>query len=47
MKILLLEDDVVLQDILEEFLLETGYEVESFYDGEKALDAMGVNRYAD
>ena len=45
MKILLLEDDVILQDILEEFLLETGYEVESFYDGEKALDAMGVNRY--
>ena len=45
MKILLLEDDVILQDIIEEFLLETGYEVESFYDGEKALDAIGSNSY--
>jgi len=45
MKILLLEDDVILQDIIEEFLLENGYEVESFYDGEKALDAIGANSY--
>ena len=45
MKILLLEDDVILQDIIEEFLLETGYEVESFYDGEKALDAIGAKNY--
>ncbi len=45
MKILLLEDDVILQDIIEEFLVETGYEVESFYDGEKALDAIGVTHY--
>ncbi len=45
MKILLLEDDVILQDIIEEYLVETGYEVESFYDGEKALDAIGNSRY--
>ena len=45
MKILLLEDDVILQDIIEEFLLENGYEVESFYDGEKALDAIGSHQY--
>ena len=45
MKILLLEDDVILQEIIEEFLLETGYEVESFYDGEKALDAIGAKNY--
>ncbi len=45
MKILLLEDDVILQEIIEEFLQEQGYEVESFFDGEKALDAMGTNRY--
>lgn len=45
MKILLLEDDVILQDIIEEYLVETGYEVESFFDGEKALDAIGSNRY--
>jgi len=45
MKILLLEDDVILQEIMEEFLLEQGYEVESFFDGEKALDDIGVNTY--
>jgi len=45
MKILLLEDDVILQEIIEEFLEEKGYQVESFFDGEKALDAIGVNRY--
>jgi DNA-binding response OmpR family regulator len=45
MKILLLEDDVILQDIMEEYLLETGYEVESFFDGEKALDAIGSSNY--
>lgn len=45
MKILLLEDDVILQEIIEEFLLERGYQVESFFDGEKALEAIGTHRY--
>ena len=45
MKILLLEDDVLLQEIIEEYLLEIGYEVESFFDGEKALDAIGHANY--
>jgi len=45
MKILLLEDDVILQEIIEEFLVETGYTVESFFDGEKALDAIGSGSY--
>jgi len=45
MKILLLEDDVILQEIIEEFLVEAGYEVESFFDGEKALDAIGAGSY--
>ena len=45
MKILLLEDDVILQEIIEEFLIEKGYEVESFFDGELALDAIGSNSY--
>jgi len=44
-KILLLEDDIILQEIIEEFLLEQGYEVECFFDGEKALDAIGANAY--
>lgn len=45
MKILLLEDDVILQEIIEEFLVEKGYDVESFFDGEKALDAIGNGSY--
>ena len=45
MKILLLEDDLILQEIIEEFLLEKGYDVESFLDGEKALDAIGDGMY--
>jgi len=45
MKILLLEDDVILQEIIEEFLVENGYEVESFFDGEKALDAIASQGY--
>lgn len=45
MKILLLEDDVILQEIIEEFLIENGYEVESYFDGEKALNAIGTHSY--
>ena len=45
MKILLLEDDAILQEIIEEFLVENGYEVEAYFDGEKALDAIGENSY--
>ncbi|MBD3788812.1 MAG: response regulator transcription factor [Campylobacterales bacterium] len=45
MKILLLEDDVILQEIIEEFLVEKGYEVDSFFDGEKALEAIGKKIY--
>jgi len=37
MKILLLEDDVILSEIIEEFLLELGYEVEVCFDGEEAV----------
>ena len=45
MKILLLEDDVILQEIIEEFLVEQGYGVESYFDGEKALDAISTGTY--
>ena len=45
MKILLLEDDIILQEIIEEFLVEQGYEVESYFDGEKALDAISISKY--
>lgn len=45
MKILLLEDDIILQEIIEEFLVENGYVVDSYFDGEKALDAIGEKSY--
>jgi len=45
MNILLLEDDIILQEIIEEFLIESGYDVDCYYDGEKALDAIGSNSY--
>jgi len=40
MKILLLEDDVILNELIEEFLVSLGYEVDSFYDGQEALDTL-------
>ncbi|MEA1879696.1 MAG: response regulator transcription factor [Campylobacterota bacterium] len=45
MKILLLEDDSILQEIILEFLQEEGYDVEAYFDGEKALDAIASNAY--
>jgi DNA-binding response OmpR family regulator len=44
-KILLLEDDVILQEIIGEFLEENGYGIDAFYDGERALDAIGSGHY--
>ena len=44
-KILLLEDDLILQEIIEEYLLENGFEVESFIDGQEALEAIDTNSY--
>jgi len=44
-KILLLEDDLILQEIIQEYLQEHSFEVESFFDGEKALEAIDKNRY--
>ena len=38
MKILLLEDDVILSEIIEEFLIELGYEVVVCFDGNEAED---------
>ena len=40
MKILLLEDDVILNEIIEEFLLTLNYEVISAFDGNKAEELI-------
>ncbi|HUH42883.1 MAG TPA: response regulator transcription factor [Sulfurimonas sp.] len=46
MKILLLEDDVILSEILHEHLSEKGYEVSSAYDGEDAYEKI-INSHFD
>ena len=45
MKILLLEDDTILCEIIEEFLVENSLHVEKFYDGQKALEAIFSDKY--
>ncbi len=40
MKILLLEDDLILNEIIEEFLQDLGYEVTAVYDGMKASEII-------
>lgn len=40
MKVLLLEDDEILNEIIEEFLLASNYNVISIYDGQEALEAI-------
>jgi len=45
MKILLLEDDKLLQDAIQQYLTTTGHQVQSFIDGEKALKSVQENDY--
>jgi len=44
-KILLLEDDLTLQEIISEYLVEQGYEVDSYFNGASALDAIMATQY--
>lgn len=45
MKILLLEDDLLLNEIIEEHLEEKGYEVDCAYDGNEALELIYSKNY--
>lgn len=45
MKILLLEDDPILSEIIEEFLVEHDLHVKLFYDGKEALDAIFEDKF--
>ncbi|MBD3797370.1 MAG: response regulator transcription factor [Campylobacterales bacterium] len=45
MKILLLEDEVMLNESICEYLQSFGHVVESFFDGQKAYEAMQENKY--
>ena len=45
MKILLLEDDIILNELVEEFLLTLGHEVNAQFDGLEALDTIYENSF--
>lgn len=45
MKILLLEDEVMLNESVCEYLESQGHKVESYFDGQKAYEAIGTNAY--
>lgn len=45
MKILLLEDDIILNELVEEFLVSLGHEVNCQYDGLEALDTIFENTF--
>jgi DNA-binding response OmpR family regulator len=45
MKLLLLEDELMLQSAMVEYLTDTGYEVDAFEDGEEAFNKCMENSY--
>ena len=45
MKILLLEDDIILNELVEEFLVSINHEVNCQYDGLEALDIIDENSF--
>lgn len=45
MKVLLLEDELMLQGAIKEYLSETGFEVTAFEDGQEAYDNITSNSY--
>ena len=45
MKVLLLEDERMLQSAIEEYLIDTGYEVDAYEDGKEAYRAISSNSY--
>ena len=45
MNILLLEDDIILSEIIEEFLVDIGYIVSCAYDGYEALDLIKDTKF--
>ncbi|MBU1668955.1 response regulator transcription factor [bacterium] len=45
MKVLLLEDEIMLQSAIAEYLNEMGYDVDAFEDGEEAYQSIHENAY--
>jgi len=44
-RLLVVEDDTALAALLEEYLIEAGYEVSACHDGDVALDMIGRQRF--
>ena len=44
-KILLIEDDIELNNMLRDYLLNEGFEVTSAYDGQEALDKFNNEKF--
>ena len=45
MRVLLLEDDMILSELIEEYLQKRGFEVEAVFDGYEALDLIHSKRF--
>lgn len=45
MKVILLEDELMLQSAIVEYLCDTGYEVDAYEDGADAYEAITMNNY--
>ncbi len=45
MKILLLEDDMILSEVIQEYLIELDFDVDIAYEGYEALDMISNKRY--
>ena len=45
MNILLLEDDIILNELISEYLEDLGYSVQSYFDGDTALNSIKENIY--
>ncbi len=45
MKVVLLEDELMLQSAIKEYLTDTGYDVTAFEDGREAYESIVVNNY--
>jgi len=45
MHILLLEDDIILSELIEEFLVDNAYIVSCAYDGYEALDLINNTKF--
>lgn len=44
-KILLVEDDIAVSDMLKDYLINDGFEVKTAYDGQQAIDKFNYEKF--